>query len=98
MEKIKKKKVKKTSPTKEEIFPLVEEARDIEGQEEADHVIDGYHVWGNNQRNNFNDDLNLDDNDYEIEQEKYAIQSEDTQPIAVDRYFERFGKSRRTPR
>ena len=92
MAKIKKKKVKKTPPTKDEIFPLIEEER------EADHVVDGYHLWEKNQHNSFNDDLNLDLNDYEVEQEKYAVQSEDAQPIAVDRYFERFGKSRRTPR
>lgn len=88
MEKSKKKKL----ITKEEIFPLVEEER------EADHVVDGFHVWDQNQHEHFNDDLSEDLNDYEVEQEKYAVQSEDVQPIAVDRYFERFGKSRRSPR
>ena len=92
MGKSKKKKVKKTIQTKEEIFPLIEE------EKEADHVVDGFHLWEKNRHDNFNDDLSLDQNDYEVEQEKYAVQSEDTQPIAVDRYFERFGKSRRTPR
>ena len=82
----------------DDIFPLPEEPRDIEGQEEADHVIDGYSLQQNNHHEHFNDDLGIDQNDYEVEQEKYVVESEDAQPIAVDRYFERFGKSRRTPR
>ena len=82
----------------DDIFPIPEEPRDIEGQEEADHVIDGYSLQQNNHHEHFNDDLGIDQNDYEVEQEKYVVESEDAQPIAVDRYFERFGKSRRTPR
>ena len=82
----------------DDIFPLPEEERDIEGQEEADHVIDGYKTHHENHHKNFSDDLGIDENDYEVEQEKYAVQSEDVQPIAVDRYLERFRKSRRTPR
>ena len=82
----------------DDIFPIPEEPRDIEGQEEADHVIDGYSLQQNNHHERFNDDLGIDQNDYEVEQEKYVVESEDAQPIAVDRYFERFGKSRRTPR
>ena len=82
----------------DDIFPIPEEPRDIEGQEEADHVIDGYSLHQNNHHERFNDDLGIDQNDYEVEQERYVVESEDTQPIAVDRYFERFGKSRRTPR
>ena len=82
----------------DDIFPIPEEQRDIEGQEEADHVIDGYSLQQNNHHEHFNDDLGIDQNDYEVEQEKYVVESEDAQPIAVDRYFERFGKSRRTPR
>ena len=85
--------------TTDDIFPLPEsKERDIEGQEEADHVIDGYSVHKNNHYEHFNDDLGIDENDYEVEQETYAVQSKDVQPIAVDRYFERFRKSRRTPR
>ena len=57
MEKSKKKKL----ITKEEIFPLVEEER------EADHVVDGFHVWDQNQHEHFNDDLSEDLNDYEGE-------------------------------
>ena len=43
-----------------------------------------------------NDDLSLDYNDYEHIQEEYGIQSEDVQPIALDRFVERIGKSRRS--
>jgi len=82
----------------DDIFPLSEEPRDIEGQEEADHVIDGYKTPHVNHYEHFNDDLGIDQNDYEVEQEKYAVESEDIQPIAVDRYFRRFAKNRRTPR
>ena len=82
----------------DDIFPIPEEPRDIEGQEEADHVIDGYSLHQNNHHEHFNDDLGIDQNDYEVEQERYVVESEDAQPIAVDRYFKRFGKSRRTPR
>ena len=82
----------------DDIFLLPEMERDIEGQDEADHVIDGYSINKNDRCEHFNDDLGIDENDYEVEQEKYNVQSEDVQPIAVDRYFERFGKSRRTPR
>jgi len=82
----------------DDIFPLPDEPRDIDGQEEADHVIDGYSMHQNNHHEYFNDDLGVDQNDYEVEQERYVMESEVAQPIAVDRYFKRFGKSRRTPR
>ena len=87
-----KKKEKKTIK-KDDVFPL-----EFEEEQEADHVIDGYHVHDTNHHHSFNDDLGMDENDYEAEQERYAVQSEDVQPIAVDRYFKRVGKSRRTPR
>ena len=88
------KKKEKKPIIKDDVFPL-----EFEEEQEADHVIDGYHVHTVNHHEHFNDDLSTDENDYEMEQEKvYAVQSEDLQPIAVDRYFERFGKSRRTPR
>ena len=82
----------------DDIFPIPEEQRDIEGQEEADHVIDGYSLHQNNHHEHFNDDLGVDQNDYEVEQERYVVESDEAQPIAVDRYFKRFGTSRRTPR
>jgi hypothetical protein len=77
---------------KDEIFPLPHE------DQEADHVVDGYKMHDLNTNEYFNDDLGVDNQDYEVEQERYAVQREDAQPIAVDRYFERFGKNRRTPR
>jgi type I restriction-modification system DNA methylase subunit len=97
MGKIRKRKTKKVEEKEheyiaEDVFPLVEE------ETEGDHIVDGYKVFKQNHYERFNDDLGIDENDYEVEQERYAVQSEDTQPIAVDRYFERFGKSRRTPR
>ena len=103
MDKINKRKTKKVKEKEneyiaEDIFPLRDESREIEGEEEADHVIDGYSMHKNNHYECFNDDLGIDENDYEVEQEKYAVQSEDLQPLAVDRYFKRIGKSRRTPR
>jgi|TARA_R110002020_G_scaffold259825_1_gene473979 hypothetical protein len=73
-------------------------AKSLKEEDEADHVIDGYETPNVNHYVHFNDDLGIDQNDYEVEQERYAVESEDVQPIAVDRYFERFGKSRRTPR
>ena len=97
MGKIKKRKTKKVEEKEheyitEDVFPLVEE------ETEGDHIVDGYKVFKQNHYEHFNDDLGIDQNDYEVEQEKYNVQSEDIQPIAVDRYLERFGKSRRTPR
>ena len=74
----------------DDIFPLPEE--------EVDHVMEGYSIYKDDHCEHFNDDLGIDQNDYEVEQEKYNVQSKDIQPIAVDRYFERLGKSRRTPR
>ena len=88
------KKKEKKPIINEDVLPIA-----LEEDQEADHVIDGYHVHQTNHHEYFNDDLSTDENDYEVEQERYnAVQSEDIQPIAVDRYFERFGKSRRTPR
>tara|TARA_R100001086_G_C11637400_1_gene203501 strand:+ start:145 stop:438 length:294 start_codon:yes stop_codon:yes gene_type:complete len=97
MGKIKKRKIKKVKEKEhdyiiQDVFPLVEEER------EADHVIDGYKMFEQNYHERFNDDLGIDQNDYEVEQERYAVESKDAQPIAVDRYFKRVGKSRRTPR
>tara|TARA_R100001460_G_C3546696_1_gene174868 strand:+ start:360 stop:605 length:246 start_codon:yes stop_codon:yes gene_type:complete len=65
--------------------------------EDGDFVLDGYTV-NIEDTTKFNDDLSLDHNDYEHIQEEYGIQSEDVQPIALDRFIERIGKSRRSPR
>ena len=63
--------------------------------EEGDFVMDGYHVNYDAHQHFNNDDLSLDYNDYEHIQEEYAVQSEDVQPIALDRFIDRIGKSRR---
>jgi hypothetical protein len=90
MERFKKNKTKKEIK-KEDIL--------LEEEQEGDHVIDGYQLHKEHITNQyFNDDLGVDQNDYELEQEKYAVQSQDLQPIALDRYFRRIGKNRRTPR
>ena len=65
--------------------------------EDGDFVLDGYSV-NLEDMTKHNDDLSLDYNDYEHIQEEYGIQSEDVQPIALDRFIERIGKSRRSPR
>ena len=73
-------------------------AKSFKEEDEASHEIEGYKTHTINHNQYFNDDLGIDQDDYEVEQERYVVESEDTQPIAVDRYFKRFGKSRRTPR
>ena len=110
MGKIKKRKTKiKTIATKGHVFADVylgnvtddleyDYAKSFKEEDEADHVIDGYETPHVNHYEHFNDDLGIDQNDYEVEQEKYAVESEDIQPIAVDRYLRRFAKNRITPR
>ena len=87
------KKKEKKPIIKDDVFPL-----EFEEEQEADHVIDGYHVHQTNHHEYFNDDLSTDENDYEVEQERYGFQSDDIQSVAVDRYIKRIGKNRRTPR
>ena len=65
--------------------------------EDGAFVLDGYTV-NLEDTTKHNDDLSLDYNDYEHIQEEYGIQSEDVQPIALDRFIERIGKSRRSSR
>ena len=65
--------------------------------EDGDFVLDGYTV-NIEDTSKHNDDLSLDHNDYEHIQEEYGVQSEDVQPIALDRFIERIGKSRRSSR
>jgi len=72
----------------------IEQKEDI--LEDGDFVLDGYQIHLDHNVSKHNDDLEEDINDYEDIQEDYAFQSEDTQPIAVDRFVSRFGKSRRT--
>jgi len=72
----------------------IEQKEDI--LEDGDFVLDGYQIHLDSSVSKHNDDLEQDTNDYEDIQEEYAVQSEDTQPIAVDRFINRSGKSRRT--
>ena len=55
------KKKEKKLIIKDDVFPL-----EFEEEQEADHVIDGYHVHTVNQHEHFNDDLSTDENDYEM--------------------------------
>ena len=73
-------------------------AKSLKEEDQANHEINEYKTHQVDHNQYFNDDLGIDEQDYEVEQEKYVVESEDAQPIAVDRYFKRFGKSRRTPR
>ena len=57
--------------------------------DEADHVLDGYPTPEKLDRQDL-DDLTLDENDYELQQEKmYGVESEKDEPIPLDRYFRR---------
>ena len=84
MQKVKqKKKLKEVQPKDAIVSEVMEDEIEIEG----DHTIDGYHFHNKQHYKYFNDDLNVDDNDYEVEQERYGFQSEDTQSVEVDRYI-----------
>ena len=57
--------------------------------DEADHVLDGYTTPEELDRQDL-DDISLDENDYELQQEKmYGVESEKDEPIPLDRYFKR---------
>ena len=57
--------------------------------DEADHVLDGYTTPEELDRQDL-DDMTLDENDYELQQEKmYGVESENDEPIPLDRYFKR---------
>ena len=56
---------------------------------EADHVLDGYTTPQELDHQDL-DDVSLDENDYELQQEKmYGVESEKNEPIPLDRYFKR---------
>jgi hypothetical protein len=75
------------------------EVADIDDlMEEGDFVMDGYQVNLDPNQHYNNDDLGIDHDDYENIQEEYGLQSQDVQPIALDRFIERIGKSRRSSR
>ena len=60
--------------------------------EEGDHVLHGYTVQIPSGQSKVDiDDLTIDQDDYELQQEEVAngMESNDAEPIAVDRYFRR---------
>ena len=66
--------------------------RDEDILEEGDFVMDGYSVQIPTGQSKINiDDLTVDQDDYELQQEEVAngMESDDAEPIAVDRYFRR---------
>ena len=54
-----------------------------------EYVVDSYPMPEKLDRQDLND-ANLDENDYELQQEKmYGVESEKDEPIPLDRYFKR---------
>ena len=54
-----------------------------------EYVVDSYPMPEELDRQDLND-MNLDENDYELQQEKmYGVESEKDEPIPLDRYFKR---------
>ena len=69
--------------------------REDEILDEGDFVMDGYTVAPTNNTSFDLNDLNLDQDDYEYRQEEInGLESEDAEPIAVDRFINRSRKSR----
>jgi hypothetical protein len=66
--------------------------RDEDILEDGDFVMDGYAVQIPTGQSKVDiDDLTIDQDDYELQQEEVAngMESNDAEPIAVDRYFRR---------
>ena len=66
--------------------------RDEDILEDGDFVMDGYSVQIPTGQSRMDiDDLTLDQDDYELQQEEATngMESDDAEPIAVDRYFRR---------
>ena len=66
--------------------------RDEDILEDGDFVMDGYAVQIPSGQSKVDiDDLTIDQDDYELQQEEVAngMESNDAEPIAVDRYFRR---------
>jgi hypothetical protein len=56
---------------------------------EVEHVLESYPMPKELDRQDLND-MNLDENDYELQQEKmYGVESEKDELIPLDRYFKR---------
>ena len=66
--------------------------RDDDILDEGDFVMDGYSVQIPSGQSKVDiDDLTIDQDDYELQQEEVTngMESNDAEPIAVDRYFRR---------
>ena len=66
--------------------------RDDDILDEGDFVMDGYSIQIPSGQSKVNiDDLTIDQDDYELQQEEATdgLESDDAEPIAVDRYFRR---------
>jgi len=80
-------KVKESRKTYRRNWELEEDIVD-----EGDFVMDGYSVQIPSGQSKVNiDDLTIDQDDYELQQEEATdgMESDDAEPIAVDRYFRR---------
>ena len=56
---------------------------------DEEYIMDSYPIPEELDRQDLND-MNLDENDYELQQEKmYGVESEKDEPIPLDRYFKR---------
>ena len=56
---------------------------------DADYVLDNYPMPPKLDHQDL-DDITLDENDYELQQEKmYGVESKEGEPIPLDRYFKR---------
>jgi hypothetical protein len=56
---------------------------------DEEYIVDSSPIPEALDRQDLND-INLDEDDYELQQEKmYGVESEDSEPIPLDRYFKR---------
>jgi len=81
---------KKKSKWTKGVGPRDATPRDEDILDDGDFVMDGYTITPTRQKSFDLDDINLDYDDYEYKQEEInGLESEDAEPIAVDRYFRR---------
>ena len=77
---------------KKKINKRAHPVKDDDILEDGDFVMDGYSVQIPSGQSKVNiDDLTIDQDDYELHQEEVAngMESDNAEPIAVDRYFRR---------
>jgi|TARA_R110000824_G_scaffold83336_2_gene208585 hypothetical protein len=77
---------------KKKINKRAQPVKDDDILEDGDFVMDGYSVQIPSGQSKVNiDDLTIDQDDYELQQEEVAngMESDNAEPIAVDRYFRR---------